>query len=143
MINSPSGNTYSPSLSGVVMSDYSSAGSTLRQHKLCQAAMVRDLCGLPWAALALLLTARRTLGMAGRFASAAAANILGPAFHAGGPSAGDLQRVQRRRELPTRLTQFVQIHAVGGLYSKSLADDRANAPPPAFQLFRLLPRSGS
>ena len=69
----------------------------------------------------------------------AAANILGPAFRAGGPSEGDLHRVQRRRELPTRLTQFVQIRAVGGLYSKSVEDDMSNAPPLAFQLFRLLP----
>jgi len=69
----------------------------------------------------------------------AAANILGPAFRAAGPSEGDLQRVQRRRELPTRLTQFVQIHAVGGLYSKSIEDDTSKAPPLAFQLFRLLP----
>jgi len=69
----------------------------------------------------------------------AAANIVGPTFRAGGPSPGDLHRVQRRRELPTRVTQFVQVHALGGLYPKSIEDDTSKHPPLAFQLFRLLP----
>jgi deazaflavin-dependent oxidoreductase (nitroreductase family) len=69
----------------------------------------------------------------------AAANILGPAFRAGGPSEGDLRRVQRRRELPARLTQLVQVRAMSSLYPKSLEDDPAKAPPPALRLFRLFP----
>src|SRR5690348_16813542 len=67
----------------------------------------------------------------------AAANLLGPPFRTGGPREGDLHRVQRRRELPTRLTQFAQIHAVGSLYAKSVADETSNAPPLAFRLFQL------
>jgi deazaflavin-dependent oxidoreductase (nitroreductase family) len=69
----------------------------------------------------------------------AAANLLGPTLRAGGPSLGDLRRVQRWRELPARLTQFVQVRALGGLYPKSLEDDTSKEPPLAFQLFRLLP----
>jgi deazaflavin-dependent oxidoreductase (nitroreductase family) len=69
----------------------------------------------------------------------AAANILGPAFRAGGPNTGDLRRIQRRRELPTRLTQFAQIYLAGGLFSKSVADNTSKAPPLAFQLFHLFP----
>ena len=69
----------------------------------------------------------------------AAANILGPTLRAGGPSLRDLQRVQRRRELPARLTQLVQVYALGGLYPKSLEEETSKEPPLALQLLRLLP----
>jgi deazaflavin-dependent oxidoreductase (nitroreductase family) len=69
----------------------------------------------------------------------AAANLLGPTFRAGGPSPDDLRRVQRRRELPARVTQLVQVRALGGLYPKGLEDDPSERPPLAFQLFRRLP----
>lgn len=69
----------------------------------------------------------------------AAANILGPAFGKGGPEVADLRRVQRRRELPTRLTQAVQVRALSGLYPKNPNDDPYEHPPLAFRLFRLLP----
>jgi 2-polyprenyl-6-methoxyphenol hydroxylase-like FAD-dependent oxidoreductase len=46
----------------------------------------------------------------------AAANILGPAFRSGGPKDRDLRRVQRRRELPTRVVQAFQVKVLRDLY---------------------------
>jgi 2-polyprenyl-6-methoxyphenol hydroxylase-like FAD-dependent oxidoreductase len=69
----------------------------------------------------------------------AAANILGPAFAADGPTAADLHRIQRRRELPVRLTQTIQVRALRGLYPKNLDDDLSDRLPLAFRLFRLIP----
>jgi 2-polyprenyl-6-methoxyphenol hydroxylase-like FAD-dependent oxidoreductase len=46
----------------------------------------------------------------------AAANILGPAFRSGGPNDRDLRRVQRRRELPTRVVQAFQVKVLRDLY---------------------------
>ncbi|MGH8793123.1 MAG: FAD-dependent oxidoreductase, partial [Stackebrandtia sp.] len=69
----------------------------------------------------------------------AAANILGPAFGADGPTLDDLRRVQRRRQLPTRLTQLIQLRAMRGLYPKNLDDGKPERTPLAFRLFRLLP----
>ena len=40
----------------------------------------------------------------------AAANLLAPALRRGAPTLDELRRVQRRRELPTRLTQRAQVH---------------------------------
>jgi 2-polyprenyl-6-methoxyphenol hydroxylase-like FAD-dependent oxidoreductase/carbon monoxide dehydrogenase subunit G len=69
----------------------------------------------------------------------ATANIVGPAFGPGRPTARDLQRVQRRRELPARVTQAVQVRALRGLYPKNLHDNPSEHPPLAFRLFRRLP----
>lgn len=48
----------------------------------------------------------------------AAANILGPSFASGGPDDADLARVQRRRELPTRIMQKFQTRVLKDLYPK-------------------------
>ena len=53
----------------------------------------------------------------------AAANLLGPTFRSGGPTVRDLRRVQRRRELPTRVTQAFQLQAGRGA-------QRGTGPPP-------------
>ena len=64
----------------------------------------------------------------------AAANILGPTFASGGPSTRDLARVQRRRELPTRVTQAFQVRVLRGLYPRGAASrgrSRAHTSGPA------------
>jgi 2-polyprenyl-6-methoxyphenol hydroxylase-like FAD-dependent oxidoreductase len=70
----------------------------------------------------------------------ATANILGPSLcrdHS--PAVEDLRRVQRRRELPTRVTQAVQVRAFRGLYPTDLHDDPSAHMPLAFRLFRRVP----
>jgi 2-polyprenyl-6-methoxyphenol hydroxylase-like FAD-dependent oxidoreductase len=70
----------------------------------------------------------------------AAANILGPSLRRGhSPTVEELRRVQRRRQFPTRVTQAVQVRALGGLYPKDLHDDRSRRLPFAFRLFRRAP----
>lgn len=70
----------------------------------------------------------------------ATANILGPSLRRGhSPAVEDLRRVQRRRQFPTRVTQAVQVRALGGLYPKDLHDDRSLRLPFAFRLFRRAP----
>jgi len=70
----------------------------------------------------------------------AAANILGPSLRRGErPALDELRRVQRRREFPARVTQAVQVRALGGLYPKDLHDDRSQHLPFAFRLFRRVP----
>ena len=56
----------------------------------------------------------------------AAADVLAPAFRSGGPSTDDLRRVQRRRELPTRITQAFQVNVLRDLYPQPSADGRAD-----------------
>ena len=48
----------------------------------------------------------------------AAANILGPTFHRGGPTIRELRRVQRRRELPARVVQAFQTRILRDLYPR-------------------------
>ena len=67
----------------------------------------------------------------------AAANILGPSLRRGG--ALQLDRVQRRRAFPTRVTQLVQLRMLRGLYPRDMNDDRAQRMPLAFRLFRRIP----
>jgi 2-polyprenyl-6-methoxyphenol hydroxylase-like FAD-dependent oxidoreductase len=67
----------------------------------------------------------------------ATANILGPSLRRGGVP--QLGRVQRRRELPTRVTQLVQLRMLRGLYPRDMNDDRAQRMPLAFRLFRRFP----
>jgi 2-polyprenyl-6-methoxyphenol hydroxylase-like FAD-dependent oxidoreductase len=75
----------------------------------------------------------------------AAANILGPTFRSGGPTVPDLRRVQRRRELPTRLTQAFHVRALRGFYPKTGAREMGGPPasadvePLAFRLMRRVP----
>jgi 2-polyprenyl-6-methoxyphenol hydroxylase-like FAD-dependent oxidoreductase len=70
----------------------------------------------------------------------AAANILGPSLrHNHSPTVEELRRVQQRRQFPTRVTQAIQVRALGGLYPKDLHDDRSVHVPLAFRLFRRIP----
>ena len=68
----------------------------------------------------------------------ATANILGPVLRRRNrPSIRDLSRVQRRRELPTRLTQAFQVRALRGLYPDGSTGEQK--PPPVIKAFRRLP----
>lgn len=58
----------------------------------------------------------------------AAANRLGPAFLRGAPSPRDLRRVQRRREWPTRLTQYFQILVQNRVIARTIAGARPRVP---------------
>jgi 2-polyprenyl-6-methoxyphenol hydroxylase-like FAD-dependent oxidoreductase len=49
----------------------------------------------------------------------AAANLLGPVLRSGRPTLRDLRRVQRRRQLPARVTQTFQLRALRGLYPRA------------------------
>ncbi|MGY1712575.1 FAD-dependent oxidoreductase [Geodermatophilus sp. SYSU D00758] len=69
----------------------------------------------------------------------AAANVLVPAFRAGGPTTGDLRSVQRRREAATRLTQAFQIRVVGNLYPRSGPAGPGRPDPLPVRLIRRLP----
>jgi 2-polyprenyl-6-methoxyphenol hydroxylase-like FAD-dependent oxidoreductase len=73
----------------------------------------------------------------------ATANILAPRFHAGSVSDADLAAVQRRRELPTRLTQRLQLLIQNRVISNVLHGNRTPRPPLALRLIgriRLLQR---
>ncbi|MGY1617419.1 FAD-dependent oxidoreductase [Geodermatophilus sp. SYSU D00691] len=69
----------------------------------------------------------------------AAANVLVPAFRAGGPTVEDLRSVQRRRDTATRLTQAFQIRVVGNLYPRSGPAGRDRPDPILVRLIRRLP----
>jgi len=58
----------------------------------------------------------------------AAANLLLPALRRGVPTERDLARVQRRRELPTRLTQAVQLRIQNGFIAPGLAGGVSRVP---------------
>jgi len=60
----------------------------------------------------------------------AAANILAPALNGGGEVAAEtLAQVQRRRELPTRLTQRMQLLIQNRFMDRVLGSDRPLSPP--------------
>jgi 2-polyprenyl-6-methoxyphenol hydroxylase-like FAD-dependent oxidoreductase len=69
----------------------------------------------------------------------ATANILGPRFQSGGVTDADLAAVQRRRELPARLTQRVQIMAQNRVITNVLRGTKTPRPPAALRLFSLFP----
>jgi 2-polyprenyl-6-methoxyphenol hydroxylase-like FAD-dependent oxidoreductase len=69
----------------------------------------------------------------------ATANILGPRFRAGGVTETDLAAVQRRRELPTRLTQRLQIIAQNRVIGSVLRGTQTPKPPLLLRLFGVLP----
>ena len=59
----------------------------------------------------------------------AAANILAPAFaRKGGVTVDDLARVQRRRDLPARVTQRVQLVAQNRIISRILSGEKIKPP---------------
>ena len=59
----------------------------------------------------------------------AAANILAPILKTGIATPGELQRVQRRREFPTKLTQWVQVQIQNRLLAPALRSQQAPKPP--------------
>jgi 2-polyprenyl-6-methoxyphenol hydroxylase-like FAD-dependent oxidoreductase len=69
----------------------------------------------------------------------ATANLLGPTLRRRRPEERELALVQRRRELPTRITQAFQTGILRDLYPKDLADDTTRHTPPIFSAFRALP----
>jgi 2-polyprenyl-6-methoxyphenol hydroxylase-like FAD-dependent oxidoreductase len=68
----------------------------------------------------------------------AAANILWRSLQHSTPSAADLQAVQRRRELPTRITQSVQVFVQRQVLFKTITGGRTPEKVPA--IARLLNR---
>jgi 2-polyprenyl-6-methoxyphenol hydroxylase-like FAD-dependent oxidoreductase len=69
----------------------------------------------------------------------ATANILAPRFRSGGVTETDLAAVQRRRELPTRLTQNLQIQAQNRVIKNVLHGTATPRPPLALRLLSRLP----
>ena len=69
----------------------------------------------------------------------ATANLLGEPLRRGAPSLDELRRVQRRRELPTRVTQRVQIAAQNGLIAPTLAADAPLRVPAVARLLNAWP----
>jgi 2-polyprenyl-6-methoxyphenol hydroxylase-like FAD-dependent oxidoreductase len=59
----------------------------------------------------------------------AAANILVPAFRSGRPTLETLRRIQKRRELPTRLTQAMQRAVQNNVMTRVLKLERDPRPP--------------
>ena len=58
----------------------------------------------------------------------ATANLLAADLRRGAPTASSLGRVQRRRELPTRLTQAAQLRIQNGLIGPTLAGTQQSVP---------------
>jgi len=69
----------------------------------------------------------------------ATANILVAAFRSGTPSLADLAKVQRRRELPTRMTQWVQLLIQNRVISRVLAAKKQPTLPFFLKLLRRFP----
>lgn len=70
----------------------------------------------------------------------ATANLLAPRFIENGVTTADLKRVQRRRELPTRLTQGIQVFMQNRVIGEVLGSNRRPRLPLAFRLLRRSPR---
>jgi 2-polyprenyl-6-methoxyphenol hydroxylase-like FAD-dependent oxidoreductase len=64
----------------------------------------------------------------------AAANILAPVLQKRAPELRDLERVQQRREFPTRVIQALQVAAQNRLLAPTLASNRTPTPPFIFRL---------
>jgi 2-polyprenyl-6-methoxyphenol hydroxylase-like FAD-dependent oxidoreductase len=69
----------------------------------------------------------------------AAANILAPRLRDGAVSENDLQRVQRRREFPTRATQAMQVFLQNRVIGRVLRSTEKLAPPWPLRLVGSLP----
>jgi 2-polyprenyl-6-methoxyphenol hydroxylase-like FAD-dependent oxidoreductase len=69
----------------------------------------------------------------------AAANILARPLHEQHVSADDLQKVQRRREFPARLTQRVQVFIQNNVFRRVLAGGGAMTPPWPLRLVQRWP----
>ncbi len=69
----------------------------------------------------------------------ATANILAEKLRAGRVTSHDLSQVQRRRMLPTRLTQWIQVQVQNRVITRALATRGPTAPPLLLRLFRRFP----
>lgn len=69
----------------------------------------------------------------------ATANLLAAPLRAGRLTTQDLQRVQQRREWPTRMTQRVQLAIQNRIISRALTDRGRFSPPFAIQLIARFP----
>jgi 2-polyprenyl-6-methoxyphenol hydroxylase-like FAD-dependent oxidoreductase len=69
----------------------------------------------------------------------AAANILAEKLRTGAPSLSDLYRVQRRRELPARLIQWIQIAIQDRIMTRVLRLQRDPEPPLLLKIFNAVP----
>jgi len=69
----------------------------------------------------------------------AAANILAPVFARGAPGIDDLQRVQKRREFPTRMTQSMQMAIQNNVMTRVLGAKVDPKPPFAVKLLNAFP----
>jgi 2-polyprenyl-6-methoxyphenol hydroxylase-like FAD-dependent oxidoreductase len=69
----------------------------------------------------------------------ATANILAPRLLRGGVSEQDLLAVQRRREFPTRATQWLQVVLQNRVIGRVLATTGKISPPLALRLIGLMP----
>jgi 2-polyprenyl-6-methoxyphenol hydroxylase-like FAD-dependent oxidoreductase len=69
----------------------------------------------------------------------AAANILGPVLQQGAPKLSDLQRVQKRREFPTRVIQAFQVAAQNTFLTSLLRRTTTPKAPWIIRLFNAWP----
>ena len=69
----------------------------------------------------------------------ATANLLAEPLRAGRPTVQDLQRVQQRREWPTRMTQRVQLMIQDRVIKRVLTDGDRFSPPFPVRLLALVP----
>jgi 2-polyprenyl-6-methoxyphenol hydroxylase-like FAD-dependent oxidoreductase len=69
----------------------------------------------------------------------AAANILVPAFRAGSPRYGHLRAVQKRRDFPTRATQWAQVQIQNRIIGRILGNDVHLKIPLPFRLLGMFP----
>jgi 2-polyprenyl-6-methoxyphenol hydroxylase-like FAD-dependent oxidoreductase len=69
----------------------------------------------------------------------AAANILGPVMRRGVPKFADLKQVQKRREFPTRVIQFVQVQAQNRIIAPTLRAAQTPKPPAIVRLIDRYP----
>jgi 2-polyprenyl-6-methoxyphenol hydroxylase-like FAD-dependent oxidoreductase len=64
----------------------------------------------------------------------AAANLLSEALRRGRPTTEDLQQVQKRREFPTRVTQWLQVAVQRRVIARVLGEQRPVSPPLVLRL---------
>jgi 2-polyprenyl-6-methoxyphenol hydroxylase-like FAD-dependent oxidoreductase len=69
----------------------------------------------------------------------AAANILSESLRRGAPAPAELEAVQRRRELPARITQWVQQNVQDRIAARVLAAQTPFDPPAFLNLLRWIP----
>jgi 2-polyprenyl-6-methoxyphenol hydroxylase-like FAD-dependent oxidoreductase len=69
----------------------------------------------------------------------AAANILAQPLHAGTATTEHLSQVQQRRELPTRITQWLQVLMQNRVVTRALDDTQPFSPPLFIRMMARMP----